>query len=58
MSAAEQLPQDRTLKILGVPNRLFMAIVASIFCVFVEYLLNSVGALTWEWPWWNRARRG
>jgi hypothetical protein len=20
----------------------------------VEYLLNSVGALTWEYPWWNR----
>ncbi len=23
------------------------------FCVFVEVLLNAVGALTWEYPWWN-----
>jgi len=22
--------------------------------VFVEYLLNSVNALTWDWTWWNR----
>jgi hypothetical protein len=41
-------------KILGIPNRWFIAIVGSAFCVFVEYLLNSVGALTWEYPWWNR----
>jgi hypothetical protein len=20
----------------------------------VEYLLNSVNALTWDYPWWNR----
>lgn len=25
----------------------------SAFCVFVEVLLNSVGALTWDYPWWN-----
>ncbi|HEX7363549.1 MAG TPA: hypothetical protein VF366_00045 [Dehalococcoidia bacterium] len=47
------LPKDKKLKILGIPNRLLMAIVGSIFCVFVEILLNSVGALTWDYPWWN-----
>ncbi|MFZ5821133.1 MAG: hypothetical protein ACOYYJ_14660 [Chloroflexota bacterium] len=41
-------------KILGIPNRWFVAVVGSAFCVFVEYLLNAVGALTWDWPWWNR----
>jgi hypothetical protein len=41
-------------KILGVPNRWFVAIVGSVFCVFVEYLLNAVSALTWDYPWWNR----
>lgn len=41
-------------KILGIPNRWFIAIAGSAFSVFVEYLLNSAGALTWEWPWWNR----
>jgi len=41
-------------KILGIPNRWFVAVVGSAFCVFVEYLLNAVGALTWDWAWWNR----
>jgi hypothetical protein len=41
-------------RILGIPNRWVVAIGGSVFCVFVEYLLNSVGALTWDYPWWNR----
>lgn len=41
-------------KILGIPNRWFVALIGSAFCVFVEYLLNAAGALTWEYPWWNR----
>jgi len=48
------LPADRTLKVLGVPNRLLVAVGGSVFCVFVEYLLNGVGALTWDYAWWNR----
>jgi hypothetical protein len=47
------LPADKYLRILGIPNRLFLAVVGSIFCVFVEVLLNSVGALTWDYTWWN-----
>ncbi len=42
-------------KILGIPNRWFVAVAGSAFCVFVEYLLNAAGALTWDWPWWNRS---
>lgn len=41
-------------KILGIPNRWFVALAGAAFCVFVEYLLNAAGALTWEYPWWNR----
>ena len=41
-------------KILGLPNRWFVAIAGSAFCVLIEYLLNSVGALTWDYAWWNR----
>jgi len=48
------LPEKKT-KILGIPNRIFIAVLGSAFCVFVEYLLNSVGALTWEYTWWNRS---
>ncbi|MFQ6609244.1 MAG: hypothetical protein ACE5D7_00445 [Fidelibacterota bacterium] len=47
------LPKDKKMKILGIPNRLFLAVSLSIFCVFVEYLLNAVGALTWDYTWWN-----
>jgi len=50
---SKMLPQDKKLKILGIPNRLLFAIGGSIFCVFVEVLLNGANALTWEYPWWN-----
>ena len=50
---SKMLPPDRRTRILGVPNRLFFAVVGAAFCVFVEILLNAVGALTWEYPWWN-----
>lgn len=49
----KMLPEDKHLKIMGIPNRWFMAIANSVFCVFVEVLLNRIGALVWEYPWWN-----
>ena len=49
----KMLPPDKKLKIAGIPNRLFFAIGGSIFCVVVEILLNTVGALTWDYPWWS-----
>jgi hypothetical protein len=49
----KMLPANRQLKILGVPNRIFIAIASAAFCVFVEVLLNAVDALTWDWSWWN-----
>ncbi len=50
---AKMLPPDKGMKILGLPNRLFFAIAGSVFCVFVEILLNSIGALTWDYAWWG-----
>lgn len=50
---AKMLPTDRKLKILGIPNRIFFAVANSIFCVIVELWLNSMGALTWDYAWWN-----
>lgn len=50
---AKNLPQDKSTRILGLPNRLFVAISGSIFCVVVEILLNEVNALTWDYSWWN-----
>lgn len=50
---AKMLPQDRDLRILGVPNRLFIAATLSIACVVVELFLNAVDALTWDYWWWS-----
>ena len=50
---SKMLPADRRTRIIGLPNRLFIAVTGAAFCVFVEVLLNAVGALTWEYPWWN-----
>jgi hypothetical protein len=49
----KMLPLDKKQRILGIPNRLLFAAVGSGFCVFVEVLLNSIDALTWEYSWWN-----
>jgi hypothetical protein len=50
---SKMLLPDKTTKILGIPNRWFIAVVGSVFCVFVEVLLNAVDALTWDWAWWD-----
>ena len=50
---SKMLPKDKKLKVFGIPNRLLFAIFGSIFCVFVEILLNGANALTWEYPWWD-----
>jgi len=47
------LPEDRTLKILGLPNRWVIAIGGSVFCVIVEQFLHATGALAWDYWWWN-----
>ncbi len=50
---SKMLPTDKKMKVFGVPNRLFFAVVGAIFCVIVELLLNAAGALTWEYAWWG-----
>ena len=50
---AKMLPADKSLRILGIPNRWFFAVVNAILCVFVEVLLNRADVLVWEYPWWN-----
>jgi hypothetical protein len=49
----KMLPADKSLRILGIPNRWFFAVVNAILCVFVEVLLNRADVLVWEYPWWN-----
>jgi len=49
------LAPDKKTLYLGLPNRWAVGIFGSIFCVFVEYLLNSADALTWDYAWWGRS---
>lgn len=53
IAAVKLLPADRGLKILGMPNRLFYALLNSVIAVGVEIVLNLAGALTWEFPFWS-----
>jgi len=50
----KMLHTDKNFKYLGIPNRWAVALGGAVFSVFVEYLLNSVNALTWDYAWWNR----
>jgi len=47
------LPAQRNLKILGVPNRIFIPTCLGLLSVGVETLLNRAGLLTWDWVWWG-----
>ena len=49
----KMLPADPKQKILGLPNRIFLAMANSAFCVVVELWLNSIGVLTWDWKYWS-----
>lgn len=52
------LSDTKKLKILGLPETWFWAIGYSLFCVFVEVLLNLADMLIWEYPFWNRSLGG
>lgn len=52
---AKMLHPEKDAKYGGLPNRWAVTIFGSLFCVIIEYLLNSADALTWDWPWWNRS---
>lgn len=51
--AVRLLPADPRLRIMGIGNRWFIAVVNSVLCVLVEVWLNHIGALTWDWKYWN-----
>ena len=50
---AKSLPRDSRQKLLGLPNRLTIALGFSIFAVLVELLLHETGYFHWEYWWWN-----
>jgi hypothetical protein len=50
---AKLLPADRTVRILGMPNRLAVALGLSLVSVAVELFLHASGTFHWEYWWWN-----
>ena len=50
---AKMLPPDKSVKVFGIPNRWFFMAFNTVVCVFIEILLNQVGALTWDFPLWS-----
>jgi hypothetical protein len=49
------LPKDPKMKILGVNNRVVMAVIYTTLAVIIECFLNYAGLLTWEYAWWSRS---
>ena len=47
------LPEDKSVKILGLPNRWFYGILFTTLSVIIEIVLNALNALTWEYCWWT-----
>ncbi len=50
---AKMLPVDRSVRILGMPNRLAVALGLSIVSVAVELFLHATGTFHWHYWWWN-----
>lgn len=48
----KSLPQDKYLKIMGIPNRIFLPVAFGLTGVFVESLLNQCNLLIWDYSWW------
>ncbi|MGC4119590.1 MAG: hypothetical protein QM765_34465 [Myxococcales bacterium] len=47
------LPEDPKLKILGVNNRLFLAVANAAFYSVFEIFLAKTPAFVWVYPWWG-----
>ncbi len=62
----KMLPEDKNYKFdltplkipLKIPNRWALAVGNSIFCVFVEVILNDAGALLWVYDFWKASLLG
>jgi hypothetical protein len=49
------LPAERSVRILGIPNRWAIALALSLVSVAVELLLHELGVFHWHYWWWNVA---
>jgi len=47
------LPEDPHLKILGINNRIFFALINAALFSFIEIFLAKTPAFHWVYPWWG-----
>jgi hypothetical protein len=47
------LPEDPKMKIMGIPNRIFFAILNAAFFSVVEIFLVKTPAFVWVYSWWG-----
>jgi hypothetical protein len=52
------IPEDPKARMFGLPERWVWAVGFTLFCVFIECVLNAAGLLVWEYPFWNRSFGG
>lgn len=52
---AKLVRRERGARILGVPDRLAVAVAMSALAVAVELFLHETGTFHWEYWWWNVA---
>ena len=50
---AEMLPEDKSMKILGIPNRIVFAIGSALGFSLFEIFLSSTPSFVWVYPWWG-----
>lgn len=50
---SKMLPKEKSLKILGLPNRLVFALGNAAFFSVFEIFLASTSAFHWVYPWWG-----
>jgi hypothetical protein len=47
------LPDDPKVKILGIPNRLLLAVLNAALFSFIELFLVKTPGFVWVYPWWG-----
>ncbi|MEN9865559.1 MAG: hypothetical protein RL748_1149, partial [Pseudomonadota bacterium] len=48
------LPSERSAKVFGINNRLFVALSNAAFCAVAEiFLVTQTGVFAWVYPWWG-----
>lgn len=53
LALSKLLPEDPSMKILGIPNRLLFAVGNAAFFAIFEVFLAKTPAFVWVYPWWG-----